>query len=185
MSRTRTGFAMIEVVMATAIIGGLAVGALTLVASAAQQKTNAANLARGQMLSRSLAEEISTRPVVDWSSGHGLDINIDLGAVKVTGTDNKPTTPTGKPGNRSTFTKIDDYRNYTDSPPTDEDGNVIAGYTGWTRSVKISPVQLQNPSTASADETGLRCIMVTTSYNGKTIATTTFLRSSEWERVQP
>ena len=49
----------------------------------------------------------------------------------------------------------------------------------------MQPVQVASPNSASAVETGLRLVEVTAIYNGKTVATTTFLRSSEWERVQP
>ncbi|MCA9274356.1 MAG: prepilin-type N-terminal cleavage/methylation domain-containing protein [Phycisphaerales bacterium] len=186
MSRTRTGFAMIEVVMATAIIGGLAVGALTLVASAAQQKTNAANLARGQMLCRSLAEEISTRPVADWSSG-GLDIDVDLAGVniKIKGSDAKTVSITGGTGKRSGFTTIDDYTGYTESTITDEDGNTISGYSGWSWRVGVKVADIASPSSDDNKESGLRRVTVESYFQGRLVATTTFLRSSEWERVQP
>lgn len=184
MRRTPRGFAMIEVVMATAIIGGLTVAALSLVASTSAHKASAANLARGQMLCRTLAEEIATRPVTDWSKG-ALDIEVDIGLLRITGGDAKPLIVTIGVGNRSTFATVDKYRDYTESPPKDEDGNTIAGYTGWTRSVKVSPVTISDPSTASANETGLRRVEVTASYGGKVIATTTFLRSSQWEDVAP
>ncbi len=183
-ARTR-GFAMIEVVMATAVIAGLTVGALTLVASTAAHKANAANVARGQMLCRTLAEEIATRPVADWSGGTGLDIKVDLSTLKITGSGNKPVTPSPGTGNRSNFAIIDNYWNYSETPPKDEDGNILSGYSGWTRTVKISPVTLAAPGTGSANETGLRCVTVTTSYAGKTVASVTFIRSSEWEHVQP
>lgn len=182
MSHKRSAFAMIEVVMATAIIGGLAVGAMSLVATAAGHKANAANLARGQMLCRSMAEEISTRPVTDWSKG-SLNIEIDLGILKVTG--GSGLSVTVGTGNRSTFKTIDSYHNYTESPPKDEDGNTLAGYSGWTRTVKVLPVEFANPNTSSASETGLRKVEITASHQGKKVATTTILRSSEWERVQP
>ena len=184
MTKKLNAFAMIEVVMSTAIIGGLAVGAMTLVASAAQQKANAANFARGQVLCRSLAEEISTRPVVDWDAG-GIDIEIDLGILSIGGDDAKGITITVGSGDRSSFETIDDYHGYTESPPEDEDGNVLPGYSGWSRKVRVQPVQVASPNSASAVETGLRLVEVTAIYNGKTVATTTFLRSSEWERVQP
>lgn len=182
MSHQRSAFAMIEVVMATAIIGGLAVGAMSLVSNAAGHKANAANLARGQMLCRSLAEEISTRPVTDWSKG-SLNLELDLGILKISG--GSGITIRVGTGNRSTFTTIDEYHNYTESPPKDEDGNTLAGYSGWTRTVRLLPVQLSSPNTASGTETGLRKVEITASYQGKKVATTTILRSSEWERVQP
>lgn len=184
MTRRERAFAMIEVVMATAIVGGLTVGALTLVGSVSKQKASAAELARGQVLCRSLAEEIATRPVTDWDVG-GLEIEIDLSILSIKGLGATGVTVTVGAGNRSTFETVDKYKNYTESPPKDEDGNTLAGYTGWRRTVKVAPVTVADPGSTSAVETGLRCVTVTALYNGKTVASTTFLRSSEWERVQP
>lgn len=185
-TRRARAFAMVEVVMATAIVGGMAAAALTLVGSVSKQKADAAILARGQALARALAEEIATKPVNDWTSNPGgISINIDPDTVTILGPGKGAVVVTGKPGNRSGFTKVDHYRNYTENPPKGEDGTAIAGYTGWSRSVKITPAELTNPRNISAVETGLRCIAITASYNGKPIATTTFLRSSEWERVMP
>lgn len=177
-------FAMIEVVMATAITAGLTVGALTLVASTSAQKTNAALVAKGQMLCRTLAEEISTRPVADWSSG-AIDIDIDVGILKVTGIDAKGVTVTVGKGNRTTFETVDAYSGYTEKPPKDENGNTMTGYTGWARTVTIAPAVYADPNSTSATETGMRRITVTAYFGDKVIASSTFLRSSEWERVQP
>ncbi|GAB5495150.1 MAG: hypothetical protein Phyf2KO_02300 [Phycisphaerales bacterium] len=177
------GFAMVEIVLATAIVGGLAAAAMTLAASSAGQKTRAANLARGRMLCRALAEEIATRPVTDWSDG-ALDLDISDGtfALKVDAGAVRATLGTG---NRSGFTTIDEYDGYSDSPPTDESGNVIPGYTGWSRGVEIDTVRFGNPDQAEGAETGLRKITVKVQVGDELIAQTTFLRSSEWERVQP
>lgn len=177
-------FAMIEVVFATAIVGGLVVGALTLVASTAGHKANAANLARGQVLCRSLAEEICTRPVINWSSG-GLDIEIDLGILVIKGVDATGISITAGTGNRSTFSTVDAYKDYVESPPKDEDGNTLAGYAGWARTVSVESVTLADPTATSTTETGLRRITVRAMHQGRVMATSTFLRSSEWERVQP
>jgi hypothetical protein len=175
---------MVEVVMATAIVGGLAAAAMTLAASSAGHKINAANVARGKMLCRSLAEEASVVPIADWSTD-GLDITIAKGENTVSGTDAKSRAPMGKTGWRSLFTTLDHYDGYSESPPMDGDDNTISGYTGWTRTVDVEIVTFANPGTISASETGLRRVTVSALYSGKTIATTTFLRSSEWERVQP
>jgi len=182
---TPRGFAMVEVVMATAIVGGLTVAALSLAGSSAGHKINAANIARGRVLCRSLAEEISTRPVADWS-GAGLDLYINTSDVVVGNDSNLVTIPTATAnGTRSGFISIDAYNGYTDSPPQDENGNIIAGYTGWTRVVTVRSARYGIPDLDAMYERGLRRVTVESSFGGKIIASTTFLRSSEWERVQP
>lgn len=180
---TKHGFAMVEIVLATAIVGGLAAAAMSLAASSAGQKARAANLARGHMLCRSLAEEIATRPVIDWNSG-GLDIDISDGAFALKA-DPTATRATKGMGTRSSFATIDEYRGYSESPPADENGSVIAGYTGWTRRVEVEVVRLGDPDTVQASETGLRKVTVSVQLGDEVIAQTSFLRSSEWERLQP
>ena len=182
--RNPRAFAMVEIVMATAIVGGLAAAAMTLAASSAGHKVSAANAARGRALCRSLAEEISTMPVADWSAG-GLDITIAKGSNTVSGSDARAKTVTVDAKGRSLFTSVDGYSGYSESPPRDKDGNTLPGFTGWTRSVTVEIVNFSNPGTVSAAESGLRRVTVSAIYGGKTIATSTFLRSSEWERVQP
>ena len=177
------GFAMVEIVLATAIVGGLAAAAMSLAASSAGQKTRAANLTRGHMLCKALAEEIATRPVADWSSG-GLDLDISDGSFALK-TDPDATRATKSAGNRSGFVTIDEYDGYSESPPTDENGNVIKGYAGWTRGVEVDVVRFGEPDFLSPQETGLRKITVKVQVGDEIIAQTTFLRSSEWERVQP
>lgn len=177
------GFAMVEIVLATAIVGGLAAAAMSLAASSAGQKTRAANLTRGHMLCKALAEEIATRPVADWSSG-GLDLSINDGTWALKADSSAVRADSGT-GNRSTFATIDEYDGYSESPPTDENGNVLAGYSGWTRGVEVEAVRLGDPDMVSPQETGLRKITVKVQIGDEIIAQTTFLRSSEWERVQP
>ncbi len=182
--QTYRGFAMVEVVMATAIVGGLAVAALSLAASSAGHKARAANQARGRVLCRSLAEEISNLPVADWSTD-GIDLFIKTGGYTIDGADAKAANVVSAAGQRSLFSVIDNYHGYTESPPKDQDDNVLPGYTGWTRTVTVEVVGFSNPNAVSASEMGLRKITVEASYAGKPIASTTFLRSSEWEVVQP
>ena len=181
---TRKAFAMVEVVMATAIVGGLAAAAMTLAASGAGHKVNAANVARGRVLCRSLAEEISSQSVADWSSD-GFELSVNYGSYITTGADARPATVVSAAGRRSLFSVIDNYHGYTESPPKDQDDNVLPGYSGWTRAVTVEIVSFADPNLVSANETGIRRVTVEASYGGKPVATTTFLRSSEWERMQP
>lgn len=181
--RTRA-FAMVEVVMATAIVGGIAVAALTLVGSVAKQKADAAVLARGQALCRMFAEEVATRPANDWNDG-GMSITLNIINTTIHGPDAKPFSPHGSIGNRSAFNTIDDYVGCIVSPPQFEDGTVIPGYSDWSVIVDVSIPRMSAVNSNSTNESGLRRISVQAIYNGKPIATTTFLRSSEWERVMP
>lgn len=184
MTKRNRAFAMVEVVLSTLIVGGLAVAALSMAATSAQFKASASHLAEGRALCRMLAEEIAAKPVADWSTG-GMEFYMKAGTVTVSGDDRTAKTIVGMTGKRSNFNIIDDYDGYTDSPPEDINGDDIPGFDGWTRRVTVSLARFGNPGADSLDELGLRRVTVTAEYGGKTIATTTFLRSSEWEAVMP
>ncbi|MDD4889667.1 MAG: hypothetical protein PHU85_07025 [Phycisphaerae bacterium] len=61
---------------------------------------------------------------------------------------------------RSAFDDVDDYHNWTDSPPTQRDGTAIAGLTGWSRT---ATVEYLNPDTlaVAGTDTNLKRITVT------------------------
>lgn len=48
---------------------------------------------------------------------------------------------------RTTFDDVDDYHNYSSTPPTHRDGTAIVGYDGWSFSVDVYP--------ANPDATGI------------------------------
>ncbi|HED54095.1 MAG TPA: hypothetical protein ENJ00_07825 [Phycisphaerales bacterium] len=177
MRRRRTnayGFAMIEAVLASAIVGGLVVAAISLVGSAARKKAFVADTARARVLCRTLAEEICSRPV----GGSGI--------VRVTINPRDPADQTnGTVSGREAFTTIDQYDNWSSSPPKDEGGTVITGLSGWRREVDVKTVSWILPDVSSVIETGMRRVTVRVLRGQKELARTTFLRSADWEGIQP
>ncbi len=177
MRRRRTnayGFAMIEAVLASAIVGGLVVAAISLVGSAARKKAFVAGTARARVLCRTMAEEICSRPV-GGSAVVGVTINPRDPADQTNGT----------VSGREAFTTIDQYDNWSSSPPKDEGGTIIPGLTGWTREVKVVNVSWLAPDVVVGSETGFRRVTVRVLRGQKELARTTFLRSADWEGIQP
>jgi type II secretory pathway pseudopilin PulG len=76
------------------------------------------------------------------------------------------------------YDDVDDYDGFTASPPMSRDGTFLAGYTGWTRSVRVEYASLTDPSTASITDTGLKRIRVTVTAPGGMSYTMLAMRSS-------
>jgi hypothetical protein len=62
---------------------------------------------------------------------------------------------------RANFDDVDDYNQYTDSPPQDKAGNVMPNCTGWSRHVDVDRVEPALPQVAILWETTLKRITVT------------------------
>ncbi len=149
--RHRRAFTLIEAVLSALIVGVSMVPALQMLGSTAVDRRAHADLARGIALAESLMGEIVQ---CKYSTGSAISAS------------------------RITWTELSDYNASTESPPTNRDGTVIPGYTGWTRAASVTFATLLSPDTTSATDTGLRKIIVTvTSPDGK-VYTLSALRSS-------
>ena len=62
---------------------------------------------------------------------------------------------------RADFDDVDDYFEYSRSPPEDKVGNPLAGYAGYTRAVEVQKVQTDTLQMSVTNETGLKRIIVT------------------------
>ncbi|MFT3785693.1 MAG: hypothetical protein QM770_05940 [Tepidisphaeraceae bacterium] len=87
-----------------------------------------------------------------------------------------PDTDSGE--TRSTYDDVSDYNGLVESPPTDQTGTALPGYTGWTRRVTVRLVTLASPSTTSVTDVGLKEITVALSSPTGRLFTLTSLRSS-------
>ncbi len=113
-----------------------AVGAVFRTRLAARQRQ------QGEVLARELMAEIFKVSYSDPQGGTGF--GPDAGETGAT---------------RAAFDDVDDYHNYSESPPADKDGNLLPGYNGWSRQVtvqRVEPVSLE----PAATDTGLMRITV-------------------------
>lgn len=152
----RRGLSIAEVVVSTLLIGMVLTAALASVGAAARTTTAAAEGNDALSLAKQLLEEMNAMPYEDGNQTpvFGLESGESAGA-----------------GVRNLFDDLDDYNDWTDSPPKDRAGVAISGFTGWTRVTDVQKVGLSSytilpdPST----DPGLRLIQVTvTSPTGRT-----------------
>ncbi|TWT98078.1 hypothetical protein Pla108_22350 [Botrimarina colliarenosi] len=117
----RSGATLIEVAISTVLVGVLMVAALNTVGSAARTHLAASTSAEAWALAELLAAEVLAMPYEDPNG------------AAVFGTEPGETGVT-----RATLDDVDDYHNWTESPPKARDGTPLAGYTGWTTKVIVT-----------------------------------------------
>lgn len=155
----RPGISLIEASVATLIVGVLFIAAMESVRHAHVAQAIISDQATGSWLADGLMDEIL-----------GCAYEDD----QVSGTLGLETGETGS--NRSRFDDVDDYRNYSDSPPQSKSGQVSTDLAKWKRDVRVEWVTAPDSSTASSTATEIKRITVTTSLDGKRLASRTAIK---------
>lgn len=159
---TRTGISMAETIVATLIIGFVLVASLQIVGPMVRSSSVHADRLVAARLAAEITQEIGTKLFTDPQDNTPDVLGADSGE---------------RAANRLDFDDVDDFANWSSSPPTLSTNQSNTFLTGWTRSVKVVHVQLVDAKTVSATNTGLKRITVTVSKNGITLAETVSLRA--------
>ncbi len=168
--RNRSGFTLIECAISVLLVGLLMVAALRSLGASKRRELATAERLLGQQLAGALLNEILLQAYVE----------PDTTQTAVFGLEPGDTT-----GNRSLFDDVDDYLGWTETPPTDRNGTVIPGFTGWTQTVAVNWADPTTLQTTSSSNTGLKKITVTVSKSGKTLGTLVGYRSIAWVDTIP
>ncbi len=80
---------------------------------------------------------------------------------------------------RATYDDVDDYHGLIEPSARYSNGTVIAGGTGWARSVSVQWVNAANPATTSGSDAGLKKITVTVTSPTGRVTTLSGFRSAE------
>lgn len=172
-ARVRRALSMIEIVISTVIVGVMLVAALQTVAVARGGQARVANRNTGVLLAQDLMAEILRLAYADPEpSGRvfGPETTETLG--------------------RAVFDDVDDYVDWTESPPTGRDGVALPGYTDWSRKVKVvfaDPNSLQPAANQPAKgasplglDTGMKRITVTVSCRSVPVVEMTAICTAAW-----
>ena len=160
----KNAFTLIEAVTSTLIVGILLSAALTAASSSAVMQYHASDRARGRFLAEALMSEILSQQY------------IDPGSSPAFGPEGGEAT---SPASRTNFDDVDDYNNWSESPPQNKDGTVIANFTGWTRTVSVcwvAPGDLATPVITS--DTNVKRITVTVLHNRVPVVTSVAIKSN-------
>ena len=148
----RAGITMAETIVSTLLVGLVLVSTIQIVGPVIRSGTVMADLAVATNLAQELNDEIMTKLFVDPATSDMDFLGTVIGET------------------RSTFNDIDDYHGMTNSPPQLSDGSSLSSLGGWTRSVKVAHVLLDDPTTESGTYTGLKRVTVTVSKDGVQLA---------------
>ena len=178
--RTRT-FLLIESVISTLVISVMLVAALSAVALVRTGEVRTVERRRGLLLAQMLMAEILQQAYVDPSSGPG---GFGIAADELTGN-------RGRSPSRFDFAKLENMNGHFMRASSDQDlydalieyapdGTAIPWASGYEQIASVNWVDPNNLSVTSGSETYVKRIVVTTKYQGRTVATLTAYRTVSW-----
>ncbi len=158
-ARHTRAFSLVEAVVSIVIVGVMLAASLQTVGIAKQNERIAGDKCRGMQLAQQLMSEILSQPYDD-PEAPGI-LGLEAGE-------------TAGPG-RSLFDDVDDYNDWSASPPQSKDGTAIADLAGWSRTVSVA---LIDPATFAVVPTkmGAKRITVTVKRQTRVVATLTAIR---------
>ncbi|MEM6257811.1 MAG: hypothetical protein AAGI37_05810 [Planctomycetota bacterium] len=159
------GITLVETVLSLVILGGAFVAALNTIASARGAQALMTQRQLGLLLAEDLMAEVLSHDVYQEGLRFGPEVSEATGS-------------------RSGFDAVDDFDGWDASPPVDADGTAIAGAEGYSRTIEISYVQLNNTSVAALADQGILKITVTVQFGQKTVASLTAFRTDAWQAPQ-
>lgn len=162
-SRTR-GFSLIEVVIATAIVGGLLVAAMTAVGATARARQVTTDNDKALLLAKDLLDEVIAKPYFDPQGSSSLGREVDETA-------------------RSMFDDVDDFDGLVDDPPSTPDGRSATSQVGWKREVLVRWASRADIEVDAKNDEGIKRVEVRVSRRGKPICTLVALRTSAWDTL--
>lgn len=147
------GYTLVEVLIASALVGVVLAGALDGMGGAARTWLAAGEAVDADALARQLLDEVLAQSYSepDYEDADAAPWGIDAGETAY---------------DRGTFDDLDDYDDWSASPPVTRAGATIDGYSGWSRSVvvrKLKKRKVNDFRDDGDDDHGSRQVTVTVS----------------------
>lgn len=158
-SHRRNAFTLIEVTVSTLLVGFILVASLKSVGST----LSARQLTADQSLAATMAHELMTEILAkSYEDAESPVFGKEVGE-----------------GIRNLYDDVDDYHNWSSSPPRGRTGGPIMSLTGWTRSVTVEWVDPASPLASVGSEQDLKKVTITVQRNGITHAQIASLKRRE------
>ncbi len=161
---------MVEVVVATLLSGIVIIGSLEVMGGAIKTRTASSQYALGPMLASELLAEVMSKSYEDPEAPGTGSL---FGVGKESGE-----------SARSTFDDVDDYWNYSESPPLDSNDQEMTQYSGWSRAVSWRYAKTGDTS-FSFFPTGLTKVTVTVTAPDGSVTRRYGIRSKDGALEQP
>lgn len=128
-ANTRSGYSLAEVLIASALSGVVLVAAMDGMSGSARTWMAAGDAADAEALAHDLLAEVLSQAYSDPDTTNDPTLNA-FGPESDERADD-----------RSTFDDLDDYDDWSESPPQTRDGAVIDAYGGWSRTVVVQKLK--------------------------------------------
>ncbi len=165
MTRHARGVSMMETVLSIALVGIVLVAAMDTLGGARVAQAQNADLAIAEVLCESMMNEILAQAYEGADEGVGSFGRSLSEAGDLT---------------RAAFDDVDDYNNWTASPPQGKDGKPIEWASGLQRLVRVQCVDASDLRSVTADGVCLKRIRVQVLRNKKVLAQLEAYRSPLW-----
>lgn len=164
MTRHPHGFTLAEAVISVAIVGLMLVAAINMLGTTAMTARLTVEHREALTLAEDLMAEILAKPYSDLQNPGSL------------GTESGEASG----GTRANFDDADDYASWSASPPELANGTPIAGYSRYTRAVRVAWVKRDSSGKdkPNGSDVGLLRIDVTVSTEGREHVTLTGFKAS-------
>lgn len=158
------GFTLVEAMISAVIVATMLVAAINTVGASARTQSATATSLRAQHMAALLMTEIESLAYKDPDLA-SLLLGLDAGERAQV---------------RSTFDDIDDYKDYTQAPPTTRDGTLLSTDPSWAISVAVEWVNPADPGAAAGllVESNLKRIEVIVTFRGKPVANVVSLKAN-------
>lgn len=158
----KRALSMIEVALSTVIIGVVLLSAMNMVGAAGTSMSSMANRATGTLLAEQLMAEILEQAYEDPSLGPG-SFGVEAGEAVA--------------GDRSLYDDVDDYYEWSASPPQNKDGSLITDRSNWRRSVAVDYVNPTDLTQTLESNSGVKRVTVMVSFNSVLVSKMVALRA--------
>lgn len=142
--RGRAGISLAEVVVSIPLVGLVMVAAMNATGGVLRTWSQARDHYHAQSLAEELMAEVLQQPYEDPDDSPIFGVEQGEGA-----------------GSRKKWDDVDDYDDWSRSPPKDAGNADLADYTGWTRACSVAFAELADPTQTAASDENLKRITVT------------------------
>jgi hypothetical protein len=162
----RRGLSLAETLISVVVVAVMLPAVLSTVVAAKSGQAHTVDRKLGRMLAESLMTEILIRNYED-PDGSVFGPEADEGT-----------------SSRADFDDIDDYHEWSASPPQNKDGTEIPERDNWGRSVEVASVLINDLQQTSAGETGVKRITVRVTHNDIEVASLVAIRTAAMDKAK-
>lgn len=152
---------IVECVLSLLVVSVMLTASLRVAASSRQTVATAQQRATAAWLADQMLAEVLGKAYAE-PDGGGL-LGIDLGELAT---------------QKANFDDVDDYDDWSESPPQGANGTALAGLTRWTREVSVASVNREAPSMVMpGEDTGVKLVTVVVRWRGTELARSTGVKA--------